>query len=230
MRPLTRAAPGPLPVLYQDDVLVVVNKPSGLAAHRGWSDEDGDYVLTRVRDAVGQRVHLVHRLDRATSGAILLVRGSELVEPLQRAFQEGRVDKRYLALARGAMPEHTVVDYAIPRGEDDKRDRVDARTEFRLLAMYAGRYSWVEAHPTTGRLHQIRRHLRHIFRPIIGDTTYGDGKENRLFRERFQLRRLALHASSLTFPHPVSGAQIRVVAPLPEDLEGPLREMGLVPA
>ena len=227
MRPLTRAAPGQLPVLYEDDALVVVNKPSGLSAHRGWSDEGGDYVLTRVRDAVGHHVYLVHRLDRATSGVIVLVRRSELVEPLQRAFQEGRVDKRYLALARGAMPGHTVVDYAIPRSEGNKEDRVDARTEFRLLGLYAGRYSLVEANPTTGRLHQIRRHLRHIFRPIIGDTTYGDGKENRFFRERFALHRLALHASSLVLPHPVSGELIRVEAPIPEDLAGPLRAMGL---
>ena len=117
---------------------------------------------------------------------------------------------------------------AIPRGEDNKEDRVEARTEFHLLGMYAGRYSWVEAHPTTGRLHQIRRHLKHIFRPIIGDTTYGDGKENRLFRERFALHRLALHASSLTFPHPVSAQSIRVEAPVPSDLADPLRAMGLL--
>lgn len=226
MRPLTRAEAGPLPVLYQDDALIVVNKPSALSAHRGWSDEGGDYVLTRVRDFLGQHVYLVHRLDRATSGAIVLVRHSELVEPLQRAFQDGRVDKRYLALARGAMPEHTLVDYAIPRGEKDKEDRVDARTEFRLLGLHAGRYSLVEAHPTTGRLHQIRRHLKHISRPIIGDTTYGDGKENRLFRERFGLHRLALHASSLTFPHPVSGALVSVHAAVPADLGDPLRAMG----
>jgi tRNA pseudouridine65 synthase len=227
MRPLSRAAPGPLPVLYQDDALIVVNKPSGLAAHRGWSDEDGDYVLTRVRNAVRHHVYLVNRLDRATSGAIVLVRRSEFVEPLQRAFQEDRVDKRYLALARGAMPEYTVVDYAIPRGEENKEDRVDARTEFRLLGLYAERYSLVEAHPTTGRLHQIRRHLKHIFRPIIGDTTYGDGKENKLFRERFGLHRLALHASSLILPHPVSGDLIRIDAPVPADLAEPLRAMGL---
>ncbi|MFT3927968.1 MAG: pseudouridine synthase [Myxococcales bacterium] len=226
MRPQSKAAPGPLPVLYRDDALIVVNKPSALSAHRGWSDEGGDYVLTRVRDFVGQHVYLVHRLDRATSGVIVLALQSEHVEPLQRAFQEGRVDKRYLALARGPMPEHCVVDYAIPRGEDDKEDRVEARTEFRLLGLHAGRYSLVEAHPTTGRLHQIRRHLKHIFRPIIGDTTYGDGKENRLFRERFHLHRLALHASSLAFPHPVTGELVSVTAPLPPDLAEPFAAMG----
>jgi tRNA pseudouridine65 synthase len=226
VRPAVTAPPGPLPVLYRDDALIIVNKPSGLAAHRGWSDEGGDYVLTRVRDAVGQHVFLVHRLDRATSGAIALVLDRTLVEPLQRAFQEDRVDKRYLALARGSMPEQMLVDYAIPRGEDNKEDRVEARTEFRQLGLYAERYSLVEARPLTGRLHLIRRHLRHIFPPNIGDTTYGDGKENRLFRERFGLHRLALHAQSLSLPHPVSGELVRVQAPVPDDLGGPLRTMG----
>jgi tRNA pseudouridine65 synthase len=228
--PLITAAKGALEVLYQDEWLVVVNKPSGLAAHRGWSDEGGDYVLTRVRDAVGKHVFLVHRLDRATSGAIALVLESTLVEPLQRAFQEGLVDKRYLALARGQMPEHTLVDYALPRGEDPKGERVQARTEFRRLGVYADRYTLVEARPLTGRLHQIRRHLKHLFRPIIGDTTYGDGKENRLFRERFGLMRLALHARSLTLPHPVTGATVRVEAPLPPELSQPFSAMGLWPS
>ncbi len=220
------APKGPLPVLYQDDALIIVNKPSALSAHRGWSDEGGDYVLTRVRDFVGQHVHLVHRLDRATSGAIALVLAPDWVEPVQRAFTEGRVEKHYLALARGDMPDYSLVDYALPRGEDNKADRVDAQTEFRKLDLFENRYALVEARPITGRLHQIRRHLKHLFRPIIGDTTYGDGKENRLFRERFGLRRLALHASSLRLPHPVSGEMIEVQAPLPEDLRDPFQAMG----
>lgn len=224
-----QAAPGALPVLYCDAHLVIVNKPSGLAAHRGWSGDHGDYVLTRVRDAVGQRVHLVHRLDRATSGAIALVRDAALVEPLQRAFQEGRVDKAYLALTRGPLPEYTLVDYALPRGESRKSERVPAQTEFRCLRVFEGRYALIEARPLTGRLHQIRRHLSHLRRPILGDTTYGDGKENRLFRERFGLRRLALHAHRLRLPHPVTGEPVEVEAPLPPDLAGPLSAMGLWP-
>lgn len=226
MRPATTAPKGPLPVLYQDDVLIIVNKPSALSAHRGWSDEGGDYVLTRVRDYVGQHVHLVHRLDRATSGAIALVLAPEWVPPLQQAFTENRVEKRYLALARGDVPEQWTVDYAIPRGEDNKEDRVEACTEFRKLDLFEGRYALLEARPVTGRLHQIRRHLKHIFRPIIGDTTYGDGKENRLFRERFGLHRLALHAHSLRLPHPRTGLSVEVTANLPEDLSAPFQAMG----
>lgn len=224
--PLVTAQKGPLQVLYRDDALIVVNKPSGLAAHRGLSNERGDYVLTRVRDALAQPVYLVHRLDRATSGAIALVLAPSLVEPLQRAFQEQRVQKRYVALARGLLPPQQVVDYAVPRSLEQPNDRVEAQTELCVRGVYAGRYPLVEAQPRTGRYHQIRRHMKHLHRPIIGDTTYGDGKENRLFRERFGIMRLCLHAFELTLPHPVTGEVLTVRAPLPPDLAVPFGAMG----
>jgi tRNA pseudouridine65 synthase len=225
--PLVTAAPGPLPLLYQDAALVIVDKPSGLAAHRGLSN-DRDYVLTRVRDQLGQRVYLVHRLDRATSGALAMVLDPRWVDPLQRAFVGQDVSKRYLALVRGVIAERVDVDYAIPRGEGRNDERVEARTAFRRLGVYADRYSLVEAVPETGRYHQIRRHLAHLRHPIIGDTNYGDRKENRLFRERFALMRLALHAASLELPHPEDGRRIRVEAPLPPDLAVPFGAMGLL--
>jgi tRNA pseudouridine65 synthase len=217
-----------LPLLYRDDALVIVNKPSGLAAHRGLSNDHGDYVLTRAREQLAQRVYLVHRLDRPTSGALAMVLDPAHVHPLQRAFEERLVQKRYLALTRGVMPEQVVVDYAVPRGEDSKGERVSAITSFRRLGVYAERYSLVEAVPETGRFHQIRRHLSHLRHPIIGDTNYGDRKENKLFRERFGLLRLALHASSLSLPHPVHGSLIEVSAELSSDLAGPLGLMGLL--
>jgi tRNA pseudouridine65 synthase len=224
--PLVTAQKGPLDVLYRDDALVIVNKPSGLAAHRGLANERGDYVLTRVRDAVRKPVYLVHRLDRGTSGAIALVLDPRLVEPLQRAFQESRVDKRYLALARGVLPATTLVDYAVPRSLDTPEERVAAQTELFSRGVFENRYTLVEAHPITGRYHQIRRHLKHLQHPIIGDTTYGDNKQNKLFRERFGIMRLALHASRLRLPHPVDGALVEVHAPLPPDLAGPFIAMG----
>lgn len=226
--PLVTAAPGPLPLLYRDESLVIVNKPSGLSAHRGWSDER-DYVLTRVRDQLGCHVHLVHRLDRATSGAVALVLDPSLVLPLQRAFEARDVDKRYLALLRGVMPEEILVDYALPKGESSRDERVEAQTEFRRLGVFEDRYSLVEARPLSGRLHQIRRHASHLRHPLIGDTNYGDRAENRKFRERFQLFRLALHAIKLTLPHPRTGHTIEVEAPLPDDLASPLGAMGLWP-
>src|SRR5687767_2927946 len=105
LRPLFTAARAPLEILYRDESLIVVNKPSGLAAHRGYSSEHGDYVLTRVRDLVGQHVYLAHRLDRATSGAIVLLLDASMVHPLQISFEQGQVQKKYLALARGRLAE-----------------------------------------------------------------------------------------------------------------------------
>lgn len=223
--PLVTAKPGPLDVLYRDEQLIVVNKPSGLSAHRGLANER-DYVLTRVRDMVGQPVYLVHRLDRATSGALALVLDPSLVAPLQRAFQAEQVEKRYLALARGVLPPELELDYPVPRSREHKHERLEARTAFRLLGVYANRYGLVEARPRTGRHHQIRRHLAHLQSPIIGDSNYGDRRENRRFREQFGLLRLALHAYALTLPHPQSGEQLAIVAPLGEDLRGPFAAMG----
>lgn len=215
----------PIELLYQDEVLVVVNKPSGLAVHRGYSSEHGDYLLTRVRDALGQYVYLGHRLDRATSGAIALTLAAQWVLPLQRAFEEQRVSKRYLALVRGNFPDAIEVDYAIPRSDAKDAARVPAQTRFRRVAQFE-RFALVEAEPLTGRYHQIRRHLKHLRHPIAGDTTYGDNKQNRVVRERFGLMRLFLHASQLTVPHPQSGALVSCHAPLPQVLAHTLRELG----
>jgi tRNA pseudouridine65 synthase len=202
---------------------VVVNKPSGLAVHRG-ACEDRVVALTLARDLMGRHVHPVHRLDRATSGALLLAFTPEATRRLQERFEAGEVVKRYIALVRGIPPEHEVINHPVPRAEGGPR--VPAVTEIRRLATFE-RYALVEAVPRTGRLHQIRRHLKHLSHPLIGDVRYGKGEHNRLFRERFGLHRLALHALELGFEHPVEGGWLRVVAPVPEDLAGPLRAMGL---
>lgn len=224
--PLVTAARTPLEILYRDDVLVIVNKPSGLSAHRGYASEHGDYVLTRARDALGQHVYLAQRLDRATSGAMAMVLDAQWVLPLQRAFERGEVQKRYLALARGVLTGERLVDYAIPRADGADAPRVAAQTIFRSLAVLEQSFSLLEAEPLTGRYHQIRRHLKHLRHPIVGDTSYGDGKQNRKARERFGLLRLFLHASKLQMPHPVSGELVQVIAPLPEELARTLRQLG----
>lgn len=216
-------APPPLPVLYQDEALIAVAKPSGLAVHRGWA-EDRVVLMTLVRDMVGRRVHPVHRLDRGTSGVLLLAFEPEITRRLQEQLEAGRVEKRYLALVRGIPPEQGVIDHPIPRAPGGPR--VPAVTEFRRLGTFE-RYALLEALPRTGRLHQIRRHFKHISHHLIGDVRYGKGEHNRLFRERFGLHRLALHALELAFEHPAAGRPLRLLAPVPEDLAGPLRAMGL---
>jgi tRNA pseudouridine65 synthase len=212
-----------LTVLHQDDSLVAVDKPSGMAVHRGWSQER-HVVLTVLRDQIGRHLHPVHRLDRGTSGALVLALDPATARRLQERWEAGEVRKRYLALVRGIPPEEGVVDSPVPRSPGGPR--VPAVTEFRRLGTFE-RYALLEVVPRTGRLHQIRRHLKHISHPLIGDVRYGKGEHNRLFRERFGLHRLALHALELGFPHPEDGRDLRLVAPVPPDLAGPLRAMGL---
>lgn len=210
-----------LTVLHQDDFLVAVDKPSGMAVHRGWSQER-HVVLTVLRDQIGRHLYPVHRLDRGTSGALVLALDPATARALQERFAAGEVRKRYLALVRGIPPEEGVIDSPVPRAPDGPR--VPAVTEFRRLGTFE-RYALLEVVPRTGRLHQIRRHLKHISHPIIGDVRYGKGEHNRLFRERFGLHRLALHALELGLPH--AGRDLRIVAPVPPDLAGPLRAMDL---
>jgi tRNA pseudouridine65 synthase len=217
--------PAGIDILFVDDHVVVANKPSGLLVHRGWDDDD-DVAMFRVRDAIGARVHPLHRLDRGTSGALLFARSPEVTAGLQKSFDDRAVEKRYLALVRGTPPAEGVIDHPVPKSEDGPR--VPAVTRFRLVARSTvDRCSLVAAFPETGRLHQIRRHLRHISHPLVGDVTYGSGAINRHYRAKYDLHRLALHASSIAFPHPVTGARIEVSAPMPDDLGAALERLAL---
>ena len=201
-------------LLHQDEHVVAVDKPAGWLVHRGWA-RDGEILMLRVRDAIGARVYPVHRIDRGASGVVVFALSSEGARALCQAFESGAVAKRYLALVRGNPPETGVIDHPIVNREGG--ERVAAVTEIDRLGV-AGRYAVVEARPRTGRLHQIRRHLKHISCPLIGDVRYGKGEHNRLFRERYNLHRLALHALEITFPHPATGAPTTVAAPLAADL------------
>ncbi len=215
-----------IPVLFQDDHLVAVCKPSGLAVHRGWA-RDPTYALNEVRDRLGRWVYPVHRLDRATSGVLVFALDRETARRLQEQFQDGRVEKRYLALVRGIPPEEGVIDHPVKRTLRGK-ERLPAVTEFRRLGIFE-RFSLVEARPRTGRLHQVRRHLKHLSHPLVGDVRYGKGEINRHFRKRFGFHRLALHALEMRLEHPSDGRPLSWVAEVPEDLGGPLRAMGLWP-
>lgn len=224
------AATAPRPtieLLFVDEHVVVANKPGGLLVHRGW-DNDDDVALFRVRDAVGAYVYPVHRLDRGTSGALLFARSAQVAGTLGACMETGGLEKRYLALVRGSPPAAGVIDYAIPKNEGKGSLRVPAVTRFRLIARSTvDRCALVEAIPQTGRLHQVRRHLRHLNHPLVGDVNYGSGEVNRHYRAVYNLHRLALHAHHLAFDHPVTGARIVVRAPMGDDLALPLAALGL---
>jgi tRNA pseudouridine65 synthase len=198
-------------ILHRDPRCVVVDKPSGISTHRGW-DGDDDALLQRVRDAVGCYVYPIHRLDRGASGLVLFATDGDAARDFSAAWPEA--DKRYWAITRGHPAEHVVIDHAIPKAPGE--DRVDAKTEIWRHATF-GRYALVQAKLHTGRLHQIRRHLKHISCPIIGDVRYGKGEHNRIFRTEHALHRLALHCTQLTLPHP-DGGVLAVTSPLPGDM------------
>jgi tRNA pseudouridine65 synthase len=211
-----------LPILHREPGLVVVDKPSGLSVHRGWDGGD-DVAMTRLRAQLGQWVWPVHRLDRGTSGCLLFALDEAMASELGVAFAEGRAEKSYVALVRGALKDEAGrVDHPVRRSEGG--ERIDAVTDFVRLAALENA-TLVLAWPRTGRLHQIRQHFRHLGHPLLGDTTWGDNKANKRLREPVGLHRLALHALALSFPS--RERVVRAMAPIPEDLAGPLRRLGL---
>lgn len=198
-------------LVHRDARTVIVDKPAGVVVHRGWADDEGA-LLQRVRDLVGQRVHPIHRLDRGASGLVLFALDPAAARALCESWSAA--EKRYLAITRGHPPERVVVDHPVPRAPGEAR--VAAVTELFRRDTF-GRYALVEARPRSGRLHQIRRHLKHLACPLIGDVNYGKGEHNRIFRTQHGLQRLALHCTSLSFPHP-DGGELRVESPLPDDM------------
>ena len=220
-------------VIYQDDHLIAINKPSGLLVHRSEIDRhETQFALQLVRNHLGQRVYPVHRLDKPTSGVLLFARSSDIASLMVEQWRQQSVNKRYLAIVRGYMPAVTELDKALvpPVDKYARHERIkpaqEARTDFYCLDTIElpiaidkypqSRYSLVEALPHTGRKHQIRRHLKHLSHPIIGDARYGKGRHSRYFRDHFNAGRLLLHAWQLSFQHPLSQQNIVLEAPLDE--------------
>ncbi len=215
--------------LYQDEALLVVNKPAGLLVHPTRGARDRRTCMSLVRDAVGQHVFPIHRLDRGTSGVLVLCRSSVDARLVCRQFEQRTVEKVYWAVTRGWLTEAGVQEGPI--------DGKPARTEYSPVSTCevplavgrfpTARYSLVEVRPRTGVNHQIRRHLRRLNHPVVGDTKHGDKDHNLALAEHFSLRRLALHAARLDLVHPRSQENLRLTAPLPLDLKDFLESLGL---
>lgn len=223
--PRPALVPTTIEVLHHDEAIVVVDKPSGLSVHRG-DDQGTTFALNLTRNAVGQWVYPVHRLDRATSGVLVFALSSEHARALQCAFTTREVSKTYLALVRGATPPSGLIESPMEKREGGPK--VEALTEYRTRFMSkSARLSLVEVHPRTGRRHQIRRHLRRIDHPIAGDVRYAKGAENRKYRAELGLYRLALHAWELSFPHPITRESVTFRSEVPEDLSETFRRLGI---
>jgi len=215
-------AVAPVAVLHADAWLAVVDKPAGLMVHdSALARGEDDFLADRLRAQFGRPVFLVHRLDRATSGCLLLAFDRDTASALGKVLMAGEVDKHYLAVCRGWPEERFTIDHALDGGPG-KPLKKPAVTRFERLATCelelasagfpTSRYALLQAMPQTGRFRQIRRHLKHASHHLIGDTSHGDGRHNRHFR-MLGIHRMLLHASRLAFPHPDSGERLVVEAP-----------------
>jgi 23S rRNA pseudouridine1911/1915/1917 synthase len=220
----------PIDVIYEDDDLVVVNKPAGMVVHPAHGHREGTLVnalLARYPNLVvgdAGRPGIVHRLDRDTSGLIVVARTEAALEHLRQQFKSRSVKKTYLALVHGQPPAPEGIIEA-PVGRDPRqRQRMAvvpggraARTRYRLLESL-GEYSLLAVFPETGRMHQIRVHLSWLGVPVVGDPVYGRGREVREAKKRLGLGRQFLHAWRLSFARPGGKGTVALEAPLPADL------------
>lgn len=224
-----------LPVLIEDEWLAVVDKPAGLMVHDSTlAAGETDFAADRLRNQFGRAIHLVHRLDRATSGCLLLAFDRETASALGKSVMAQHLDKRYLAVCRGWPEEAFEIDHALDGGPG-KPLKKPALTRFRRLAtgelpvpsagFPTSRYALLECEPVTGRFRQIRRHLKHASHHLVGDTSHGEGRHNREFRMR-GVHRMLLHAWQLGFPHPRDGRPVRVRAPVDDEFARALALFG----
>lgn len=211
-----------LDIAYQDDSLIAINKPHGLLVHRSKIAADAEeFALQMVRDQIGQWVNPVHRLDRKTAGVLLFALNKNVEVAMHKMFAGNGVRKKYLAIVRGHTADSQDIDYPLRKENGVLQE---AFTSFKTLQRVevdvplgnhpTSRYSLVEVTPQTGRMHQIRKHMSHIFHPIIGDRPHGCNKQNRLFKEKWEMTTMLLHASELSFPHPDNGKEVAIQAPL----------------
>lgn len=223
-------------LVYEDEALLAVNKPAGLLVHRSAiAADERDFLLERLQAQTGTTLYLAHRLDRATSGVVLLAKSREIAGELGRQFMARSVVKTYLAVVRGWPEAEGTIDYALPDVRE-RSPRKPALTRWRLLATATvpielgrypeQRYALIEARPETGRYRQIRKHLHHVSHPVVGDTSHGRGDHNRLWRIHFGVHRLLLHAWRLRLSHPLAATPLTLEAPLDAVWQRVLAAMG----
>lgn len=223
-----------LEILYQNEQLVAINKPHGLVVHRSQYVGDADtYAMQELRNQLEQYVYPCHRIDRKTGGVLLFALSKEVDSLMQQQFATNQVKKKYLAIVRGYTEDFGIIDYPLT---NDKGKTQEAITEYKTIKkaeldipfgkFKTSRYSLVEVRPQTGRMHQIRKHFAHIDHPIIGDRPHGCNKQNRLFKEHFNMTTMLLHASDISFTHPVTGKEIIITANLQSEFIRMMQQMG----
>ncbi|WP_075603752.1 pseudouridine synthase [Saccharicrinis aurantiacus] len=211
-----------LQIIYQDEHLVVINKPHGLLVHRSPIAADAEeFAVQMLRDQIQQKVFPVHRIDRKTSGILVFGLNGEIARLIQEQLEDHATKKTYLAIVRGYFPDSLELDYPLT---NDTGKVQEALTHFKCLKHTevdvpfgkhaTSRYSLIEAYPKTGRMHQIRKHLKHLRHPIIGDRPHGCNKQNRLFKAQWNMTTMMLHAQKLNLSHPITNEPLHLEAPL----------------
>ncbi len=224
-----------LEIIYQDEYFVAINKPHGLLVHRSPIAADvQEFALQLLRDQIQQKVFPIHRLDRKTAGILLFALSSDVASKLQSVLENLKTQKTYLAIVRGHFPDELELDYPLT---NDKGKIQEAYTSFKTLKrteldipfgkFSTSRYSLIEARPRTGRMHQIRKHLKHLRHPIIGDRPHGCNKQNKLFKEQWNMMTMLLHAKEFSITHPVSNEPMLLKAPLYSAFEEMIKTLGL---
>lgn len=236
--------PETLPILFQDKFIIAIHKPAGLLVHKSPIDKhETRYAMKILRDQIEQWVYPVHRLDKPTSGILLFALHQEIATQLSSDFENRKVSKEYQAIVRGYTPYSGEIDHPLKeiavfkhmQKQVQKKAPKDAKTEFERLQTFelpysdgrfpSSRYSYIELKPLTGRKHQLRRHLKHISHPIVGDVKYGKGEHNRLFKEKLDSHRLLLAATKLTIRHPVTEKETILECPLEKSFSDALEAL-----
>ena len=225
-----------LEIIFQDNYFVAINKPHGLLVHRTRIAGDADvFALQLLRDQLQRHVYPVHRIDRKTGGVLLFSLDDEIHKTMQVAFANKEIQKKYIAIVRGYTEDQGTIDYPLLKENGNMQEAITHyksidRTELNIPFgnFQTSRYSLLEVTPETGRYHQIRRHLDHIHHPIIADRPHGCNKQNKLFKEKFGLMTMMLHASELTFIHPVTNTEITIVAKIQSEFRRMIHEMNFI--
>jgi len=223
-----------LEIIYQDDHLVAINKPPGLLVHRTKLADDVDvFALQTLRNQLDRHVYPIHRLDRKTSGVLLFALNEEIHKNMQLAFANKQIRKTYLAIVRGFTDDEGTIDYPLKKDNGSIQEATTNyltldRIEIKLPAgkHTTSRYSLLQVQPFKGRNHQIRKHLAHIHHPIIADRPHGCNKQNKLFKEKFGLMTMMLHALELYFVHPLSGDEVKISASLHKEFKRMIGKLG----
>lgn len=214
-----------LDILFRDEELIAINKPHGLLVHRSSIAADtSEFALQLLRDQIQQPVYPAHRLDRKTAGVLLFSLSKAMDSKAQMLFAERQTEKVYLAIVRGYTEDSFTIDYPLKKENGTEQEAIThirtlqrAELPIPMGKFDTSRYSLVEARPVTGRMHQIRRHLAHVFHPILADRPHGCNKQNKMWKERFAMDTMMLHALELSFTQPTSQEQVHIKAPLQPD-------------